>query len=624
MNRTRKFASRRRLFQSLEDRRMLAAGPYSPPAGEPLSDAIGFGDPAIIGWATAVDTYSPGAELSPEFSDSSRAVGPAGNNPAATVSLGRGGSITLRFDRPIRDGLGDDFAVFENSFSDTFLELAYVEVSSDGVNFRRFAADSRTPEPVAAFGDLDSTQINNLAGSFRGGFGTPFDLSELTAGPNFDPSRVTHVRIVDVVGDGSNNDADGDVIYDPFPTTGSAGFDLDGVGVIHAALAIPEVVTLESVNLPATGFRNNAGGESFSVGPVTLNNDFNPTFESWQGFSISSIADGTTAGFTNQYAAFPGSGAGGSDQYAVAFQSDAAATASWPTIRRAAGDVRAFESIDVANTTYAALSMRDGDMFAKKFGGPSGNDPDFFTLIIEGVNESGAVIGQVDFVLADYRSADPAGDFIRGGWSRVDVSSIGSAAALRLRFESSDVGDFGINTPTYAAIDNIVLARPAIAIELPTFRTEEGAMVTGRVVRGGPVDRPLEVSLSSDRSGRLMVPASVTIPAGRTSVDFAANPIDNTVADPVVTATITASAVGFAPVQTSLRILDNDVAALRFLSARPVVREGESITVTLRRENVATEPQPVMLSRRRFVGVAGRRAFRGRGDGGPVQCHRDS
>jgi hypothetical protein len=30
------------------------------------------------------------------------------------------------------------------------------------------------------------------------------------------------------------------------------------------------------------------------------------------------------------------------------------------------------------NTTYAALSMLSGDSFAKKFGGASGDDPDWF------------------------------------------------------------------------------------------------------------------------------------------------------------------------------------------------------------------------------------------------------
>jgi len=37
------------------------------------------------------------------------------------------------------------------------------------------------------------------------------------------------------VGDGSNLDSLGEVIYDPYPTSGSAGFDLDAVGVSNGA-----------------------------------------------------------------------------------------------------------------------------------------------------------------------------------------------------------------------------------------------------------------------------------------------------------------------------------------------------------------------------------------------------
>ncbi len=38
------------------------------------------------------------------------------------------------------------------------------------------------------------------------------------------------------MGDGSSTDSLGRVIFDPYPTEQSAGFDLDAVGVIHARL----------------------------------------------------------------------------------------------------------------------------------------------------------------------------------------------------------------------------------------------------------------------------------------------------------------------------------------------------------------------------------------------------
>ena len=48
-----------------------------------------------------------------------------------------------------------------------------------------------------------------------------------------DLDRITSVRILDVIGDGGSVDSLGHTVYDPYPTSGSAGFDLDGVGVMY-------------------------------------------------------------------------------------------------------------------------------------------------------------------------------------------------------------------------------------------------------------------------------------------------------------------------------------------------------------------------------------------------------
>jgi len=108
------------------------AGPYAPAAGQAGSEAIAFDDPIFVGWATGVANLTRGPKdiANPDdglvnFGVPSDALGPAGSSTSQSIlSLGDGGSITLTFDQPIVDGDGFDFAVFENSFSDTFLELA--------------------------------------------------------------------------------------------------------------------------------------------------------------------------------------------------------------------------------------------------------------------------------------------------------------------------------------------------------------------------------------------------------------------------------------------------------------------------------------------------------------------
>lgn len=216
------------------------AGPYPPEAGHPDSTAVWKEDPSLVAWAAGWDDYTPGPEVSSTFQTPDKALGPAAGDTFDVVSLGRGGTITLRFTNPIRNGEGWDFAVFENAFRDDFLELAYVEVSSDGVHFIRFDSASMTPEAVGAYGLLDPTDIDGLAGKYRQGYGTPFDLERLAgnedvAAGRVDLARITRVRVVDVVGDGSCLDSTGRVIYDPYPTTGSAGFDLDAVGIRYTA-----------------------------------------------------------------------------------------------------------------------------------------------------------------------------------------------------------------------------------------------------------------------------------------------------------------------------------------------------------------------------------------------------
>ena len=229
-----------------------------------------------------------------------------------------------------------------------------------------------------------------------------------------------------------------------------------------AALASPALgqtaVTFENPTLaqPLPGpnsFQNGATLSppgSFTTGGATFNNDYNPTFGSWTGWSYSNVADVTTPGFGNQYAAYslPTGGGDASANYGVAFGA--------PTIDFAPGNRPV--SARITNTTYAALSMRDGDQFAKKFGGTSGDDADFFVLTIRGSNAAGVSTGAVDFALADFRFADNARDYIVSQWTTVDLTALAAdTSRLSFEFTSSDVGAFGINTPTYFAADNFAV-----------------------------------------------------------------------------------------------------------------------------------------------------------------------
>ncbi|MBC7981146.1 MAG: T9SS C-terminal target domain-containing protein [Armatimonadetes bacterium] len=224
-------------------------GEFAPAAGTVGSDAIAKEDPRFLQWANAAEIVRGPTDLSSPSSpmasygtnsDAYEIADASEDEPYPVVSLGDGGSATLSFTKPIMDVPGPDFAVFENGFSDTFLELGHVEVSSDGVNFFRFPSISRTQTlvQIGSFGLLDPTDLHNLAGKYRAGYGTPFDLEELgKAYPELDTQRVTHVRIIDVVGSieavYGTRDGLGNLINERFTTDFfSGGFDLDAVGTL--------------------------------------------------------------------------------------------------------------------------------------------------------------------------------------------------------------------------------------------------------------------------------------------------------------------------------------------------------------------------------------------------------
>lgn len=211
------------------------------------------------------------------------------------------------------------------------------------------------------------------------------------------------------------------------------------------------------------------GGVHFS-NTYTFDSQFNYSY--WSGFSYSRVNAGSVSGFQNQYASRPGSGSEGSEHYAViynSFSGDAVVTFG--------AQVR-LESIDVTNTAYAYYSMLEGDPFAKKFGGDSGNDPDFFKLEIQGYR-SNALIGSVDFFLADYRFENNTQDYLVDQWTRVNLSSLGAIDSLRFALASSDNGQFGMNTPAYFAMDRIAFS----AVPEPSSLALLGATALGWWIR---------------------------------------------------------------------------------------------------------------------------------------------
>lgn len=241
-----------------------------------------------------------------------------------------------------------------------------------------------------------------------------------------------------------------------------------------ASVASAETVTFEGLLIePNTFYNGEVGVRGWTVGDVTFDNVLGEF--SWDGWSYSNVEDAETPGFMNQYASATGGGSNGMGgvaergTYAIAFGSGAFIDFATPTI---------VQSADVTNTTYARQSMRFGDRFAKAFGGTSGNDADFFRVVLAGYTDvglAGLQTGSVTVDLADYTFADNSMDFILADWLNVDLSSLGTVRSIGLTFETSDIGENGGNTPTYLALDNLQI----------TAIPEPGSLVALGIIAAG-------------------------------------------------------------------------------------------------------------------------------------------
>jgi len=223
-----------------------------------------------------------------------------------------------------------------------------------------------------------------------------------------------------------------------------------------ASVAGADIANFDDLSLAPESYWNGSdesGG--FASGSAYFNNNYNSTYDSWDGFAYSNITDTNTSGLDGQYNAIPGGGQNGSANYAIGFDPVAAGFGTeLPTMT--VDSARTVEGFYATNNNYAYYSMLNGDALAKKFGGGSGDDEDWFLLTITGKDAGGVLTGTVDFYLADYRFADNSQDYIVDTWEYVDLTSLGVVKSLEFSLSSSDVGEWGMNTPAYFAMDTVV------------------------------------------------------------------------------------------------------------------------------------------------------------------------
>lgn len=225
--------------------------------------------------------------------------------------------------------------------------------------------------------------------------------------------------------------------------------------LLSAASQAQTVANFDSLLLPAidtyyVNYSNPGNDVGFDDGkahfPCIYDTSWGFSFLSY-GFVYSNKTDSFTSGFENQFSAKAGSGYYGSDNYIVAYGS----YNKVHLLDEAMG--KKVYGFYITNNTYTHNSMRDGDAFAKKFGGASGLDSDWFKLTIRGYYNGTVTNDSVEFYLADFRGSN---DYIVDSWKWVNLLPLGDVDSLDFSLSSSDNGMFGMNTPAYFCMDHFM------------------------------------------------------------------------------------------------------------------------------------------------------------------------
>ncbi len=245
--------------------------------------------------------------------------------------------------------------------------------------------------------------------------------------------------------------------------------------------------TFEDVALNSQGIWQGEEGENemFSGGWL-FTNYYSSYF--WGGFTASNHTDLNQSGLNAQYTSAAGTGYDGSTQYAVAYT-----YGSQTDVYASDGSAQTVTGCYVTNNLWAYQNMLYGDATATAFGGPSGNDPDWFKLTATGKNANGQTVGTAEFYLADYRFSDNNEDYVLNTWEWFDLSVLGEVATISFSLSSSKNDSYGMVTPAYFCMDDFNGVGP----EVPNGIVENLANIE---VYPNPCEGMLHLSLGNTES----------------------------------------------------------------------------------------------------------------------------
>ncbi len=229
------------------------------------------------------------------------------------------------------------------------------------------------------------------------------------------------------------------------------------VTTLLSVSAQPVVETFETFSLSPNSSYKDTSNKAFETAQGIFMHEWQGgAFPYWSGgFSYTNVQDSVNGSYTNLYGVIPSKGFNNSEKFVVG--QDAA-------IIRTKNKITAINGFYFTNTTYTYKSMRYGDAFARKFGDTTGTGsgttiaqgayPDFLKLVVFGYRNGQKISDSVEIYLGDYRSSNPAQDYIVRDWRYANTSKLGLVDSITFKMSGSVTNAFGLATPLFFGLDN--------------------------------------------------------------------------------------------------------------------------------------------------------------------------
>lgn len=178
---------------------------------------------------------------------------------------------------------------------------------------------------------------------------------------------------------------------------------------------------------------------------LTFEHFYNEEFGYWGGFALTRKFDTDAANglFENQYAVYNASASEGDG--ALIYYYDSYNEPCDIVLK----DATMLTSVRLNLTTYTYASITDEDInsYARTFA-----DGDYLKVVFTAMSADEA-LDSVECYVVDYRDGKR---FVATNWDIYDLRLLGKGYdAVRVTIETTDVGEYGANTPLYIALDEL-------------------------------------------------------------------------------------------------------------------------------------------------------------------------